>query len=147
MGAALPQAVDQLLDRRRLIPFGLKWAYKLECSHESLRPGRFVLSFDLTIVHETMTKGSMESLTDNKAGTGTRNGQGKMALFGPGSNGGNTRPRKATFTKTPVSSMLVLGVTIPHHHHGDRHGRPSYLLVFAYAIPRRAGRRPARPPL
>ena len=30
----------------------------------------------------------------------------------------------------PVSSILVLGVSNPHHHKGDRHGRPSYVLVL-----------------
>ena len=58
MGTALPQPIHQLLDRLRLIPLRLKWAYKLECSHDSLRPGCFVLSFDSTIVHKTIAKGS-----------------------------------------------------------------------------------------
>ena len=70
----------------------------------------------------------------------------KERSFRPGSKSGNTRPSKARFTKTPVSSMLVLGGTIRHHHQGDRHGRPSYFLVLVDAIRRRAGRRTARPP-
>src|SRR5271170_1730853 len=53
---------------------------------------------------------------------------------GHGSKSGNTRPSKARFTKTPVSSMLVLELTTRHHHQGDRHGRPSYFLVLVDAI-------------
>src|SRR5271163_1228563 len=63
----------------------------------------------------------------------------------PGSKSGNTRLSKVRFSKTPVSSILVLGVSIPHHHKGDRHGRPSYVLVLVHAIRPRSGRGTARP--
>ncbi len=59
---------------------------------------------------------------------------------------GNTRLSKAGFSKMPVSSMLVLGVSNPHHHEGDRHGRPSYVLVLVYAIRPQSGRGTAQPP-
>src|SRR5208283_3382055 len=65
---------------------------------------------------------------------------------GPGSKSGNTRLSKAGFSKMPVSSILVLGVSNPHHHKGDRHGRPSYVLVLVHAIRPRSGRRTAQPP-
>ena len=42
--------------------------------------------------------------------------------------------------------MLVLGVSNPHHHEGDRHGRPSYVLVLVYAIRPQSGRGTAQPP-
>jgi hypothetical protein len=29
---------------------------------------------------------------------------------------------------------LVLGAVIPYHYEGDRHGRPSYVLVLVHAI-------------
>ena len=44
------------------------------------------------------------------------------------------RMSELRFSKKPVSSILVLGVSIPHHHKGDRHGRPSYVFVFVHAI-------------
>src|SRR5260370_23805463 len=65
----------------------------------------------------------------------------KVALFGTkwhhlrlGSKLGNTRMSELRFSKKPVSSILVLGVSIPHHKEGDRHGRPSYVFVFVHAI-------------
>src|SRR5208337_5091236 len=67
-------------------------------------------------------------------------------LLRPGSKSGNTRLSKAGFSKMPVSSILVLGVSNPHHHKGDRHGRPSYVLVLVHAIRPRSGRRTAQPP-
>ena len=66
--------------------------------------------------------------------------------FGPGSKWGNTRLRKAGFSKMPVSSMLVLGLSIPHPHKGNRHGRPSYVLVHIHAIRPRPGCGTAQPP-
>ena len=42
--------------------------------------------------------------------------------------------------------MLVLGVSIPHHHKGDRHGRPSYVLVLVRAIRPRSDRGTAQLP-
>jgi hypothetical protein len=59
---------------------------------------------------------------------------------GPGSEPGNRRVMESGFSKMPVSSMLVLGVSNPHHHEGDRHGRPSYVLVLVYAIRAQPGR-------
>src|SRR5208283_1131385 len=68
------------------------------------------------------------------------------SAFRPGSKSGNTRLSKAGFSKMPVSSILVLGVSNPHHHKGDRHGRPSYVLVLVHAIRPRSSRRTAQPP-
>ena len=41
---------------------------------------------------------------------------GGLLRFRPGSKSGNTRLSKAGFSKMPVSSTLVLGASIPHHH-------------------------------
>ena len=43
--------------------------------------------------------------------------------------------------------MLVLGLSIPHHHKGNRHGRRSYVLVHIHAIrPRPGAELPSLPP-
>ncbi len=53
---------------------------------------------------------------------------------------GNTKLSEVRFSKMPVSSMLVLGLSIPHHQKGDRHGLPGYVLVLFHAIRPRSGR-------
>ncbi len=50
------------------------------------------------------------------------------------------------FSKMPVSSILVLGVSIPPHQHGHRRGRPSYVFVLVHSIRPRYGRGTAQPP-
>ena len=47
---------------------------------------------------------------------------------------GGLPPKHQGEIKTPVSSMLALGVSNPHHHKGNRHGRPSYVFVLFAAI-------------
>src|SRR5437870_3075140 len=54
----------------------------------------------------------------------------KTIISRPGSKLGNTRQSKAVLPKMPASSMLVLGGETPHQDEGDRHGRPSYVLVL-----------------